>query len=162
MVFSCFRELTMKKTEMKSKKKPIKRVREGNQIQASSLEEVKDGIYRATGRLRKSLKIPGEAFTVGKLIEAFIVYCLTRPHDDQETMARQGQMIVERLRLLKEAGPAVDWEGSSSSEKPSGTRFTGVEDGAAGKRGRVPPIKSLGSQIDCGAIRWAECSEVDA
>lgn len=165
-----FLGLTEKKTGMSAKKTtkaPKKRLRQGNQIQASSLIEVKEGLDRARERLRRPLKLPGEGFTVGKTIEAFCAYCVTRPHDQQLEMAREGQAIIERLRLLKEPGPPLDWKDSASPEKGS-SKFIGVEDGDAGRKGRVPPqkkgpgIKSLGSQIDTGAIGRAECSDVDA
>ena len=147
-------KFTFSRQDMKIKK----RRRGGNYIQASSLIEVKEGLDNARGRLTRSLKLPGEGFTVGKAIEAFIAYCLTRPHGDQLEMAREGQTIIERLRLLAEPGPALDWDGSTGvSVVP---KFDGTDDGGASPKAPVPKRRKPTRNNDRGTERRTESAEI--
>lgn len=109
-----------------------KRARHKPGLQASTLPEVRKGVREALIYIEDSLKIKGEKWEQGHLIESWIADVLTVGRQEQLRRALRGQAIVEALRLREErneplteadaylAGPAPAAEGPEEPPAPAG------------------------------------------
>jgi hypothetical protein len=134
-----------------------RRAREGNILQAASFREMKNGLDHATVRVREALNLPGRGFRQGHCLEAFLAYCLTRPHDQQAEMVRVGMDVVDEIQSRKVPGPPLDHDPTKAGSAGSviAAKIVGTHESGVGRK-TPSPKRQTAHGADRGAKRRAQ------
>lgn len=75
-----------------------------NKLTGQSLFEIRQAMHAEEGRLRRNVRLQGRKIKVGPLISLYCLWCLTRPPEERERIAREMATLYERLQSLAEPG----------------------------------------------------------
>lgn len=82
----------------------VKRARDRQPIRGNTFDEVRRGLRNAAIAMEPELKIGGEKWEAGHLLEAITADYLTVGRGEQVRRALRGQRVVEAIRLREKAG----------------------------------------------------------
>jgi hypothetical protein len=120
-------------------------------LAANTFPEVRRGVKIAAELLEEDVKIEGERWEQGHLIEAWTAACLVLPHDVKVWLAQLGQEVIVGIRLREKPGAPLSeadapkgldvskgWGGEGAASPPKGTAVVRPPSVASGSLDRAP------------------------